>query len=178
MFQTKVVDEGHKAYYDDVPRYKNPYDGDRASFTLWFTGWDKASEEHNLFTENQTLKAENKELVIERAEVLEENMFLNNDLARLESSNEHFQEVATHCQEDAKHFAKALEYQCKDMDKLRASTVEISVLLRTAFYYSTDSTIFSFRREILIDYLKKLRVKIDAMEESFPEKTIKSEKKA
>ncbi|MCK4500320.1 hypothetical protein KAU11_07470 [Candidatus Babeliales bacterium] len=90
MFQTKLVEEGHKAYYDDVPRYKNPYDGENTT-GLWLEGWDRAEQEHRLFTENQELKshistlslANTDEIIAlktERAEALEEAMFLVQDI--------------------------------------------------------------------------------------------------
>jgi len=72
MFQTKIVEEGSKSYYDDIPRYKNPYEyseeiGDSNDcFELWNEGWDKASENHTIFTENQQLKAEQSEWKVEK----------------------------------------------------------------------------------------------------------------
>jgi len=56
---------GSKAYYDEVPRYKNPYAGegtdDIDNHAAWEKGWKQSSSEHNLFTENQRLKAVNEE---------------------------------------------------------------------------------------------------------------------
>jgi len=56
-------DNGSKAYYDEVPRYKNPYSGEshnglghESNYVAWEKGWKSSSAEHNLFTENQELK--------------------------------------------------------------------------------------------------------------------------
>jgi hypothetical protein len=55
-------DKGHKAYYDEVPRYKNPWSEkghyDDSEFNAWERGWDTANEHHELFTENQRLQIE------------------------------------------------------------------------------------------------------------------------
>lgn len=55
-------DAGHKAYYDEVPSYKNPYADsphfDDSNFKAWERGWFAASNEHRTFTENQDLKNE------------------------------------------------------------------------------------------------------------------------
>ena len=184
---------GSKAYYDEVPRYKNPYEVsshfDDSNHAAWEKGWDKACEEHTIFTENQTLKAEKQELFIERAEALEEGMFLSNDVARLkeqlevqklelEGDIQFANECVERFKEDAKNFASAFKYQCKDVDNLESQTVEVSTLLRDAYRYGIDSSIFSFRREKMIEYLKSMRVKVDALKESFPEKLVKSEKDA
>ena len=72
--------------------------------------------------------------------------------------------------EDAKNFATAFKFQCKVMDKLRSQTVEVSTLLDSSYHYCTDSSIFSFRREKLIEYLKSLRVKVLALQKEIPEK--------
>jgi hypothetical protein len=55
--------------------------------------------------------------------------------------------------------------------------VGISTLLDSSYYYCTDSSIFSFRREKLIEYLKSLRVKVLAMKKEFPEKVTKTKDK-
>lgn len=185
MFQTKIVDEGNKAYYDEVPRYKCPYGLNSECMSLWFKGWDQAQSDHNLFTENQTLKAKNEELEREHAGCMEENMFLVDDKSRLEievgalkGDNDYLREVAIRCKEDKEIFRKAAEIGYEKMDSLRSQTVEIDTLLDTSYYYSTDSTIFSFRREKIIEYLKSLRVKVLAMRKSFPEKVIKNNKDA
>jgi hypothetical protein len=51
---------GHKAYYEKVPRYKNPYEDsphfDDSNYVAWDEGWLSAESEHRLFTENQELK--------------------------------------------------------------------------------------------------------------------------
>lgn len=56
---------GHKAYYEEVPRYKNPWSGchfDDSNASYWDKGWEVAKEEHRLFTENQGLKEEKADL--------------------------------------------------------------------------------------------------------------------
>lgn len=59
---------GSKAYYEEVPHYKNPYvdiplDGvDNSAHSIWLEGWHSAEKEHNLFTENQELKGHISEL--------------------------------------------------------------------------------------------------------------------
>jgi len=58
--EVKLFEEGCKAYYDNIPRYKNPYTA--SSSSLWFLGWDEASNRQDLFSENQSLKLENAEL--------------------------------------------------------------------------------------------------------------------
>ena len=57
-----IFNDGHKAYYDEVPRYKNPCLGFNSEYTFWEMGWDKASGEHSSFTENQQLKTDNQRL--------------------------------------------------------------------------------------------------------------------
>lgn len=181
-------ENGGKAYYDEVPRYKNPYSGnnhyDDSNHAAWEKGWKRASQEHNLFTENQLLKAKNEELEREHAECMEENMFLVDDKSRFETEvgalkgdNEYLREVAIRCKEDKETFVMAFDIAGNKIDVLHDSTVEISTLLREVFYYSTDSNIFSFRREKLIQFIKDLRVKVLAMEKLFPEKIIKTKKK-
>jgi len=79
---------GHKAYYDEVPRYKNPYSEsghyDDSNYVSWEKGWDVACNEHRMFAENQRLKTENEQLGTERAEALEECIFLGNDIYNLQ----------------------------------------------------------------------------------------------
>ena len=90
-------ENGGKAYYDEVPRYKNPYSGsnhyDDSNHAAWEKGWKRASQEHNLFTENQTLKAEKEALEISNAE--------------LQGDNDYLREVAIRCKEDKATFVTA-----------------------------------------------------------------------
>jgi hypothetical protein len=185
---------GSKAYYDEVPRYKNPYsgEGDESSnyaYAAWEKGWKQSSSEHNLFTENQSLKAEKKKFGIERAESMEENMFLKDDVAKLQENLEvqkmelegdvqFADETVERFKQDKKIAVTAFDIAVDKMDKLKDQTVVISTLLDEAFYYSTDSTIFSFRREKLIDMIKNLRRKVDAMKDAFPEIIKKDRKKS
>lgn len=58
-------ERGHKDYYDEVPRYKNPWSGGHlndGNAAYWDKGWEVAKEEHHLFTENQELKTHISEL--------------------------------------------------------------------------------------------------------------------
>jgi len=66
-----IIKEGHGAFYDDTPRYKNPYEGDESE--LWFSGWDSGEQEHRLFTENQEMKEKISSL---EGELKEKNSFL------------------------------------------------------------------------------------------------------
>lgn len=63
-----LIKEGGKAYYDDIPRYKNPYSSVSGEF--WFEGWDQAHSVHELFTKNQFLEEENKHLKLENKRLL------------------------------------------------------------------------------------------------------------
>ena len=156
--------QGHDSYYEEVPRYKNPYpvivDNNHNN---WNTGWDVASEEHRLFTENQTLKAEKEALEIE--------------VDTLKGDNDYLREVAVRCKEDKETFVTAFGIAGDKIDSFRGSTVEISTLLDASFFYATDSTIFAFRREKMITYLRDLRAKVLALKKDFPEKIIKTIKK-
>lgn len=58
--KTLVMQDGREAFYDEVLRYKNPYEDEAAKF--WFQGWDASCEEHRLFTSNQELTIRNQEL--------------------------------------------------------------------------------------------------------------------
>jgi len=62
-----IFDLGKKSYYDGIPRYKRPYEGSMGE--IWVDGWDSANKEHELFTENQSLKLQNEELVKEKTEL-------------------------------------------------------------------------------------------------------------
>jgi len=72
---------GHKAYYDEVPRYKNPYDDaphfDDSNYYAWEKGWDAANKEHDLFTEAQSLKTQNKELCDDNKSLTSQNKELS-----------------------------------------------------------------------------------------------------
>lgn len=72
---------GHKAYYDGVPRYKNPYDDaphfDDSNYSAWEKGWDQASIEHDAFTKIQQLEAQNKELCVDNEELKKQNKELS-----------------------------------------------------------------------------------------------------
>lgn len=68
MTAIEIVNQGHESYYNEEPRYKNPYEDNPGlcdNAILWFFGWDQANQEHDLFTKNKSLEAENKELFIE-----------------------------------------------------------------------------------------------------------------
>ena len=133
-----IIDAGHKSYYDDVLRCKNP-ESTELCVLLWFKGWDTAEAEHRLFTENQLLKCENKELFIERAEALEEGMFLKEDLFNLR------EQVKT---ERSATVALTLDTEASRVDRYN----RISGLIT----YIKDAGRFSLRREKIISELELL----------------------
>ena len=67
--KTLIMQDGREAFYDQVLRYKNPYDGVGSS-EFWFQGWDAACEEHKLFTANQDLCLKNQELLTQVEELI------------------------------------------------------------------------------------------------------------
>ena len=70
MTAIEIINQGHESYYNEVPRYKNPYEdspGMCDNSILWFSGWDQANSVHDLFTRNQLLDAENKKLTEDKA---------------------------------------------------------------------------------------------------------------
>jgi hypothetical protein len=73
-----IFDLGKEAYYNKIPRYKNPYPGEPGE--LWFSGWDMACKEHELFTENQSLKLENEELKKDKIELENKKSTNNSDI--------------------------------------------------------------------------------------------------
>jgi hypothetical protein len=76
-----LIKEGGRAYYDDTPRYKNPYSGVSGEF--WFEGWDQANSVHDLFTQNQALEAQNKELCEDNKALTNQNEELSRTRANL-----------------------------------------------------------------------------------------------
>ena len=142
-----IFDLGFHAYHDGVPSYKNPYNDnnhyDDSEHTAWRRGWFAAGKEHELFTENQTLKAKNEELFLERAEALDEVMCLKDDVFGLKSELDLIRESFSLYKESSE-----------------SQLVEISTLLKDLYYYSTDSSIFTFRRENLIQMIQNVRDEI------------------
>jgi hypothetical protein len=137
--------------------------------SLWFKGWDQAQSDHNLFTENQTLKAKNEQLEREHAGCMEENMFLVDDKSRLEieisalkGDNDYLREVAIRCKEDKETFRKAAEIGYEKMDDIRLS-------LKSAITYIDDSSVLSFRRE-------KIKALLISAEKECPDSYVRRKK--
>lgn len=64
---------GHKAYYEEVPRYKNPLFNSTPEHIAWLDGWDQAKTEHDMFTDNQLLKEEKEALDAEVIQLKQDN---------------------------------------------------------------------------------------------------------
>jgi hypothetical protein len=100
MMHGIMIQEGSAAYYEEVPRYKCPYTED-AVVEWWHYGWDQAQKEHELFTENQSLKAEN-------ASLKEQIDFANECVERYK--------------EDKKIFSTAFDISGDKIEELRSQT--------------------------------------------------------
>lgn len=161
-----MIQEGSAAYYEEVPRYKCPYTED-AVVEWWHYGWDQAQKEHELFTENQSLKAENASLK-EQLEVQKMELQCDIDFAN---------ECVERYKEDKKIFSTAFDISGDKIEELRSQTVEISSLLSQASSYLDNNGTFSFRREKMKKYMFDLRVLVTTMKDTYPEKITKSENK-
>ncbi len=152
-----IRDEGSKAYYEEVPRYKNPHELNSEFMSLWYKGWDQSKSDHDLFTENQTLKA--------KIEVLKksESMGLESLKISVDIIASHTDTIETLENERASALEENM-FLVDDVAKLVSQMAEISTLLDSSYYYCTDSSIFSFRREKLIDMIKILRKKVGSPE--------------
>jgi len=90
-----IIKAGHKAYYDDLPRYKNPYkERESVPYELWNSGWDQAKTEHDLFTENQRLKAEKESLELEISELKGDIDFAHEQVERFKNDIDKIDELA------------------------------------------------------------------------------------
>lgn len=132
--EAKALVDGEKAFYDGVPRYKNPYvrEDEREEESAWWRGWDSASEEHRIFAENKELKEtiENQKIQIDR---------LKEESAREQKKTLDEVEVLRK------------EILLKDK-KIEESWKKVLELID----YDKDSNIFTFRRKEVIKVLEEI----------------------
>lgn len=107
--EASILLEGSKAYYDNIPRWKNPYEGEIGE--VWIKGWDFSQEEHKLFTESKNLDNQIQEQKKLNAELETKIKLLKEELARVEKSLSFNKEIIQ------KIKLSMLSYQ-RDMDSL------------------------------------------------------------
>lgn len=128
----EIREAGGKAFYDDIPRYKCPVFNYTPQSLAWYRGWDTASEHHRLFTENQRLQIECDSMELEKE--------------KLEERNTHLLECTVRRKEDRDLIITAFNLLCDQVDGIKEQ-------LDVAIIYIDDSSVFSFRREKMLELI-------------------------
>ena len=132
-----VFKNGHKAYYDEVPRYKRPLFNSTTEAVSWEAGWDSASSEHDLFTENQLLKTQLSDMALEEASA---HMYFKAEKAKLVKST---QKMISIIGADSQTIINYRDFMNKRDDQLNALIDNVSKLNK-----------FTFSREKMITAIK------------------------
>ncbi len=133
---SSITQKGRDAYYDKLPRYKNPYVGKGSAEKWWYEGWNDACQNHTLFVENMGLKERKREL--------------QDKISSLEATVNKLVSSITRDSQLICSYEKMLS--------------DVSSLLDEAFFYVDGKGVFSFRREKMKSYLEKLRVRVKKTE--------------
>lgn len=131
-----ITQQGRDAYYDKVPRYKNPYVGEGDAQKWWYEGWNDACQSHTLFVENMGLK--------------ERKVELQDEISSLETTVNKLVSSTTRDSQLICSYEKMIS--------------DVSSLLDDAFFYIDESGVLSFRREKMKSYLEKLRERVKKTE--------------
>jgi hypothetical protein len=136
-----IVQDGEKAFYDEVVRYKNPHD-DEIPRGWWYLGWDSAEEKHNLFSTNKRLILEN-EILEDKVEALEKDV-----LCKAESLAKYETIVSV----DSVRLVGHEKY----ITELEEKELLVNQGVREIISSIESSNIFTFSREKIIAALKEL----------------------